>query len=112
MTSVMTLSSFRIEPRRGHLERVKRIYSYISKIKYDTISVRIDELDFSGLSSEPYQWDHSVYGNYKKELPKDSSETMEKYVTITNCVDAHLFHDIYMLPVYCTFSTNSCGLMF
>ena len=29
MTAVMTMSSFRTVPRRGHLERVKRIYSYI-----------------------------------------------------------------------------------
>ena len=28
-TAVMTLSSFRAQPRRGHLERVKRIFGYI-----------------------------------------------------------------------------------
>ena len=31
-TAVMTLSSFRAQPRKGHLERVKRIYGYIYKL--------------------------------------------------------------------------------
>ena len=54
ITSVMTMSSFRAAPRKGHLERVKRIYSYITKMRHATIRVRTDEPDFSGLPDEPY----------------------------------------------------------
>jgi hypothetical protein len=32
-TAVMSLSSFRAMPRRGHLERAKRIYGYLRKMK-------------------------------------------------------------------------------
>ena len=31
-TSVMSLSSFRVAPRVGHLERCKHIYAYLSKM--------------------------------------------------------------------------------
>ena len=94
MTAVMTMSSFRAAPRKGHLERVKRIYSYIAKMRHATIRVRTDEPDFSGLPDEPYQLDYSVYVNEKKELPKDAPEPLGNYVTTTHYVDANLFHDI------------------
>jgi hypothetical protein len=32
-TAVMSLSSFRAMPRRGHLERAKQIYGYLQKTK-------------------------------------------------------------------------------
>jgi hypothetical protein len=32
-TAVMSLSSFCAMPRRGHLERAKRIYGYLRKMK-------------------------------------------------------------------------------
>jgi hypothetical protein len=33
-TAVMTMSGFRVAPRNGHLERVKRIYGYLSKMRH------------------------------------------------------------------------------
>ena len=94
ITSVMTMSSFRAAPRKGHLERVKRIYSYITKMKHATIRVRTEEPDFSGLPSEPYVWDYSVYGNVQEDIPKDAPEPLGNYVSTTHYVDANLFHDI------------------
>ena len=38
-TAVMTLSGFRTMPRRGHLDRVKRVYGYLSKMKDAMIRV-------------------------------------------------------------------------
>ena len=32
-TTVMTLASFGAEPRQGHLERCKRVVSYLAKFK-------------------------------------------------------------------------------
>ena len=32
MTAVMTMSGFRVAPRHGHLERLKRIYGYLAKM--------------------------------------------------------------------------------
>ena len=48
-TAVMSLSSFRVAPRIGHLERCKRIYGYLHKMRHATIRVRTDEPDFSAL---------------------------------------------------------------
>ena len=33
-TAVMTLSSFRAQPRQGHLDRAKRVYSYLKCMKH------------------------------------------------------------------------------
>ena len=49
----MSMSSFRVAPRIGHLERVRRIYGYTAKMKHATIRVRTEEPDFSALPSEP-----------------------------------------------------------
>ena len=68
----MTLSSFRAAPRRGHLERVKRIYGYLSKMRNAVIRVRTDEPDFSGLPTAEYDWKNTVYGICKKLLKKIS----------------------------------------
>ena len=93
-TAVMSMSSFRAAPRIGHLERVKRIYGYITKMKHATIRVRTEEPDFSALPSKPYTWDYSVYGDVKEEIPKDCPKPLGKHVVTTHYVDANLFHDI------------------
>ena len=36
-TAVMTLSGFRVAPRVGHLERAKRVCSYLYKMKHGFI---------------------------------------------------------------------------
>jgi hypothetical protein len=36
-TAVMTLSGFRTAPRIGHLDRAKRVYGYLYKMKYAMI---------------------------------------------------------------------------
>ena len=38
-TAVMSLSSFCVAPRVGHLERCKRIYAYLSKTRHAAIRV-------------------------------------------------------------------------
>ncbi len=56
MTAVMTLSSFRAAPRKGHLERVKRIYGYLAKMKHASIRIRTDEPDYSDLPEMEFEW--------------------------------------------------------
>eukprot|EP00986_Skeletonema_menzelii_P017024 scaffold17075_cov97-Skeletonema_menzelii.AAC.2 len=34
---IMTLSSFCAQPRKGHLERIKRVYAYLVKMKHAVI---------------------------------------------------------------------------
>ena len=53
-TAVMTLSSFKVAPRRGHLERIKRIYGYLAKMKHGIIRIRTEEPDYSEISIAEY----------------------------------------------------------
>jgi hypothetical protein len=48
-TAFMTMSGFRVAPCTGHLEIVKGIYGYLSKMCHSEICVRTDEPDYSGL---------------------------------------------------------------
>jgi hypothetical protein len=91
-TAVMTLFSFRAEPRVGHLDRVKRIYSYLSKFKHATIRIHTGEPDYSDLPDQEFDWTHSVYGDFSEEIPEDIPEPLGKWVTLSHYVDANLFH--------------------
>ena len=91
-TAVMSLSSFRVAPRVGHLERCKCIYAYLSKMRHAAIRVRTDEPDFSALPDITYDWAQSVYGNVKEVIPEDCPKPLGKYVTLSHYVDANLYH--------------------
>jgi Reverse transcriptase (RNA-dependent DNA polymerase) len=93
-TAVMTLSSFRVAPRTGHLERVKRVYGYISQFKDAAIRFRTDEPDYSDLPEHNFDWMSSVYGDDSEPIPHDIPEPLGKHVRITHYVDANLFHDM------------------
>ena len=53
-TAVMTLSSFRWIPRRGHLDRAKRVCCYLARMKHAVIQFRTEEPDFSDLPTQEY----------------------------------------------------------
>ena len=53
-TAVMTLSSFRVTPRRGHLKRLNRIYGYLSKMKHGVIRLRVQEPNLYMTGRNPY----------------------------------------------------------
>ena len=94
MTAVMTMSSFRSCPRIGHLDRVKRIYGYLSKMKHAILRVQVEEPDYSDLPEQDFDWATSIYGNVKEVLPEDMPPPLGKPVTMTSYVDANLFHDV------------------
>ena len=93
-TSVMTLSGFREAPRRGHLDRAKRIYGYLAKMRNAMIRVRTDEPDYSDIPDFEYDWSKSVYGEVHEILPTDAPEPLGQYVTLTHYVDANLMHNV------------------
>jgi hypothetical protein len=93
-TAVMTMSGFRVAPRHGHLDRVKRLYGYISKMRHAMIRIRIDEPDYSDLPDIEYDWSRSVYGELEEVLPTNAPEPLGNYVTLTHYVDANLMHDV------------------
>ena len=93
-TAVMSMSSFRVAPRQGHLERVKRICGYLSKFRNAFIRIRTEEPDYSDLPSKDYDWSRSVYGDVKERRAPDAPEPKGKFVTTTTYKDANLYHDL------------------
>ena len=90
----MTLSSFRTEPRKGHLDRMKRIYGYLSKFKFATICIRTDMPDFSDLNTVDYDWTNSPYAGTREDLPTNIPTPKGKPVKIFTYADANLYHDM------------------
>ena len=91
---IMTLSSFRSQPRKGHLERMKRVYGYLSKMKHAAIRFRTDMPDVSDHPFLDYDWSNSPYAGAREELPPDLPIARGKPVLMTSFVDANLCHDL------------------
>lgn len=93
-TAIMTLASFRANPRVGHLGRIKRIYGYLYKMRNGTIRIRVEEPDYSGLPNKVYDWEESVYAGAEELFPEDAPIALGKPVVMTTFVDANLYHDL------------------
>ena len=91
-TAVMSMSSFRVAPRVGHIERVKRICGYIYKFKEGCIRVRTEVPDYSDLPVPHYDWARTVYGEVKEEVPENAPPPKGKGVLTTTYKDANLNH--------------------
>ena len=84
---VITMSRFWVQPRQGHLERLKRIYAYVIRTKDYATRSRTTEPDYS------YQdWAHTVYGHVQEIIPNDIPDPLGKLVTKPTAVDAKLNH--------------------
>ena len=90
---VMTMSRLRQQPRIGHLERLKKIVGYLSNFPHGALRFRLHEPDYSNLPHKEYDWQRTVYGGAKEEIPHDIPEPKGKHVTTTTYVDANLHHD-------------------
>jgi hypothetical protein len=88
-TAVMTISGFRIAPRKGHLERLKRINGYLSKMRHASIRIRTEEPDYSDIPDIDHDWPRSAYEELSEILTHDAPKPLGKYVTFTNYVDAN-----------------------
>ena len=93
-TAVMTLSSFCVAPRMGHLEWCKRVYRYLWKMRHAMIHIRTEEPDYSALPVVEYNWARSVYGMVVELQQEDWPTPRGKHVTLLHFVDANLYHDI------------------
>jgi hypothetical protein len=93
-TATMTMSRFRTAPKKGHLERLKRIYGYLRRFKSAAIRVRVNEPDLSTLPVQEFDWAETVYGKVQEEVPKDIPAPYGKPVVTVTYVDANLYHDI------------------
>ena len=91
-TAVMTLSRFRALPRKGHMDRAKRVVGYLAKMKHGAIRFRTGEPDYSALPDPEYEWDFSVYGDVEEDVPLDIPTPLGKFVLLSHYVDANLMH--------------------
>ena len=89
---VATMSRFRAAPRRGHMDRLKRIYSYAIRSKDYAIRFRTEQPDYSFLPDQDFDWTYSVYGDVHEILPDDMPEPLGEAVTTTTTMDANLNH--------------------
>jgi hypothetical protein len=93
-TATMTMSRFRVAPRKGHLERLKRIYGYLKKFASAAIRIRTDQPELSSLPDQNFEWCHTVYGNVEELIPRDAPKPLGKSVTTVTYTDANLYHDL------------------
>jgi hypothetical protein len=93
-TATMTMSRFRVAPRIGHLERLKRMYGYLKKFSSAAIRVRVLQPVYDKLPSQQFDWCHSIYGDVEELKPKDAPRPLGKSVTTTTYTDANLYHDM------------------
>ena len=87
----MSLSRYRDQPRKGHLDRV---FGYLAYQPEDAIRFRTGESDFSDIQDQEFDWSRSVYERPKAIIPTDIPEPRGKYVTIVHYVDANLHHEL------------------
>jgi hypothetical protein len=92
--AVMTLSFFRAAPRRGHLDRAKRVCGYVFNFKEGCIRIRTGIPDFSELPDQQYDWMHTIYEDAAEPLPHDAPPPLGKPVMTISYVDANLMHDM------------------
>jgi hypothetical protein len=93
-TAIMTLSRFRAAPREGHLDRIKRIYGYLSKMRFATIRIRTEEPDYSDIPMKEYDWFYTVYSGATETIATNLPEPRGKQVVTSSFVDANLYHDM------------------
>ena len=89
---VATMSRFRAAPRQGHMERLKRIYSYAIWTKDYAITFRTDQPDYSFLPDPDFDWTYCVYGNVQESLPNDMPDPLSEAMTTATSMDANLNH--------------------
>ena len=90
---VMSLSRFRAQPRKGHLDRAKRIVGYLLFLPDGAIRFRTGEPDFSSLNDQEYDWTRSVYSGACEQIPHDIPKPLGEHGQTTHYVDSNLHHD-------------------
>ena len=93
-TAVMSMSRFRAAPRQGHLQRAKRIFGYLSKMRHSNIRIRVEMPDFSNIPEKTYDWSNTCYRGAKEDIPDDAPIAKGNPVLLSSYVDANLYHDL------------------
>lgn len=94
--AVMTLSSFRAQPKQGHLDQAKQLYSFLRNFQHFKIKFLTDEPDFSTVlkTSDFTKWRDTTYGHHDDDLKADASPPLGKRVILSHYYNASLMHDV------------------
>ena len=90
---VMSISTFRAQPRKGHLTRVKRSFGYLACLCVGAIEFQTHEPDYSSIQDQDFDWAISVYGNVTEHIAAGIPNLLGKFHVTTHYVDASLLHD-------------------
>jgi hypothetical protein len=88
------MSGFCISPRIAHLDILRRLYGYLSKMRFASTRIRLEEPDYSNIPEHQYDWTYTVYRKTKELLPHDAPEPLGKYITLSHYVDANPTHEV------------------
>ena len=91
---IITIFSFQVESRKGHMNRIKRIYCYLAKFKHATIRIRTEEPDMLGLLDQNFDWEESIHRKILEVLPDDTPSLLRKYAIAISYHNANLFHNV------------------
>ena len=94
--AVMSLGRFRVAPRNGHLDRLKRVVGYLKKRPNCAIRFRTEVPDYESVfGAEPikYDWMETVYGCNPEEIDPSHPIPKGKSVRLSSWADANLMHD-------------------
>ena len=89
---VATMPRSRAAPRQGHMDRLKRIYSYAIRTRDYAIRFRTDQTNYSFLPDQDFDQTYSVYVDVHEILPDDMPEPLGKAVITATTMDANLNH--------------------
>ena len=93
LVGVTTMSSFRVAPRQGHLERLQRMYGYLKRQPDGAIRFRTGIPDHESRGTPvSYNWINSVYGPNEEELPDNMPPPRGQPFRTTTYEDANLMH--------------------
>jgi hypothetical protein len=92
---IMTMmSAFRSAPRKGNLDGVKRIYGYLSKMRYSAIQICTEKSHSSDIPRTEYDWEFSVYRGTKEELLEDGPKPLGKHYGLLDTNGWKHFHSL------------------
>jgi hypothetical protein len=93
LCGVTTMLSFRIAPRQGNVDRLKRIYGYLKRDPDGAIRFRTGVPDHDSRQMPvQYDWINLVYGPNAEDLPDNMPTPLQNPFRTTNYEDANLIH--------------------
>ena len=93
-TTVMTLASFKDEPRQCHLDRCKIVVPCLAKFEWSTIRISNEEPDLSSATTALCDREESVYVKGKELTPYYEPVPLGNHVLTVSYHDANVHHNV------------------